>query len=421
MTLQEILTYVEEIEFKNAMFGYDKDEVDIQLDKICDEVEALVTKKDKEIEELKKALTIVNTTADAQPEDMAAAFATEEEAPAAAEQASEDVVTREQYEAVQAECTQLKVALEQAQAEIAAAKDDASQSDEAAKLVVAQIDSAQAMVNEAQEEVKAAREELKAAKEEVEELKAELEKAQTVPAAEPIQEAAPVDDTVVEELKAEIEELKSELEKAHAAAQAAPMEETTPVAAEEVSVKEAAPAQNSEQAYSQYMMYADLLCKQLAEVETKHDKIVTEATAEADQIRANAQTEADQILADAQGVMDAKSAEASEAVQGMLDQAKAEAEAMTAGAKEEAEATVASAKEEAEAALASAKAEAEEIVSAAKAEAETIGKEYMESAAVAEEQCKQLQEKKDTLLASLSGFGEEISALLSKFQEKTEE
>ena len=44
------------------------------MDKICDEVEALVTQKDKEIEELKRALTIVNTTPDAQPEDMAAAF-----------------------------------------------------------------------------------------------------------------------------------------------------------------------------------------------------------------------------------------------------------------------------------------------------------------------------------------------------------
>ena len=37
MNMQELLTYVEELTFKTSMFGYDKDEVDIQLDKICDE------------------------------------------------------------------------------------------------------------------------------------------------------------------------------------------------------------------------------------------------------------------------------------------------------------------------------------------------------------------------------------------------
>ena len=36
MNMQELLTYVEELTFKTSMFGYDKDEVDIQLDKICD-------------------------------------------------------------------------------------------------------------------------------------------------------------------------------------------------------------------------------------------------------------------------------------------------------------------------------------------------------------------------------------------------
>ena len=33
MNMQELLTYVEELTFKTSMFGYDKDEVDIQLDK----------------------------------------------------------------------------------------------------------------------------------------------------------------------------------------------------------------------------------------------------------------------------------------------------------------------------------------------------------------------------------------------------
>ena len=54
MNMQELLTYVEELTFKTSMFGYDKDEVDIQLDKICDEAEAIILAKEKEIAELKK-------------------------------------------------------------------------------------------------------------------------------------------------------------------------------------------------------------------------------------------------------------------------------------------------------------------------------------------------------------------------------
>ena len=50
MNMQELLTYVEELTFKTSMFGYDKDEVDIQLDKICDEAEAIILAKEKEIE-----------------------------------------------------------------------------------------------------------------------------------------------------------------------------------------------------------------------------------------------------------------------------------------------------------------------------------------------------------------------------------
>ena len=54
MNMQELLTYVEELTFKTSMFGYDKDEVDIQLDKICDEAEDIILAKETEIEELKK-------------------------------------------------------------------------------------------------------------------------------------------------------------------------------------------------------------------------------------------------------------------------------------------------------------------------------------------------------------------------------
>lgn len=47
MNMQELLTYVEELTFKTSMFGYDKDEVDIQLDKICDEAKLSFQRKKK--------------------------------------------------------------------------------------------------------------------------------------------------------------------------------------------------------------------------------------------------------------------------------------------------------------------------------------------------------------------------------------
>lgn len=353
MTLQEILTYVEELAFKNSMFGYDKDEVDIQLDKICDEVEALVTQKDKEIEELKRALTIVNTTPDAQPEDMAAAFSTaaSDKAMAAADEG--ESISPEDYDALVVECTQLKIALEQAKADVEAAREEAKQSDEAAKMLVSQIDNAQAMIDEAQDQAREAEAQVEALKAELAEAR---EAAKAAPAEETSEELDAVDtEEIVEEPVAEVAEPE---------------------------VKAAAPfAGAAGDPQSVYLKYADLLCKQLEENETAHERIVAEANVEADQIRSDAQAEADKLLAEAQSVFETKSAEADLKVQDILEGAKAEAE---------------------------------EIISKAKAEGEELGKEFEANAAVAEERCKALEEKKDSLVASLSGFGEEIAALIAK-------
>ena len=348
MTLQEILTYVEELAFKNSMFGYDKDEVDIQLDKICDEVEALVNQKDKEIEELKRALTIVNNTPDAQPEDMAAAFSTAASEKAMAASDEGESISPEDYDALVLECTQLKIALEQAKADVEAAKEEARQSDEAAKMLVSQIDNAQAMIDEAQDQAR--------------------------------------------EAEAQVEALKAELAEARGAAPAAFADETEEIveeAAVEEPVKAAAPfAGMAGDPQATYLRYADLLCKQLEENETAHERIVAEANVEADQIRSDAQAEADRLLAEAQNAFETKSAEAELKVQDILEGAKAEAD---------------------------------DIITKAKEEAEALGKEYEANAAVAEERCKALEEKKDSLVASLSGFGEEIAALIAKVTGPVEE
>ena len=357
MTLQEILTYVEELAFKNSMFGYDKDEVDIQLDKICDEVEALVNQKDKEIEELKRALTIVNNTPDAQPEDMAAAFSTAASEKAMAASDEGESISPEDYDALVLECTQLKIALEQAKAYVEAAKEEARQSDEAAKMLVSQIDNAQAMIDEAQDQAREA-------EAQVEALKAELAEARGAAEAAPAEEPAP-------------------------AAFADETEEIVEEAAVEEPVKAAAPfAGMAGDPQATYLRYADLLCKQLEENETAHERIVAEANVEADQIRSDAQAEADRLLAEAQNAFETKSAEAELKVQDILEGAKAEAD---------------------------------DIITKAKEEAEALGKEYEANAAVAEERCKALEEKKDSLVASLSGFGEEIAALIAKVTGPVEE
>ena len=46
MDAQELLTYIEDLTFKKSMRGYDANEVDDQLDRICDEIEAIARDKD---------------------------------------------------------------------------------------------------------------------------------------------------------------------------------------------------------------------------------------------------------------------------------------------------------------------------------------------------------------------------------------
>ena len=369
MTLQEILTYVEELAFKNAMFGYDKDEVDIQLDKICDEVEALVTQKDKDIEELKRALSIANSSQDGQAE---AAFSADASRPAYVDEGEE--ISRADYDAAVLECTQLKISLEQALADVATAREEAAQSDEAAKMLVSQIDSTQDMLTEAQEKARG----LEA---EVESLKKELAQAQS---GDIDGQIAALKEELAQARQAamEADALREELAEAREAVAAAKVAAVAPAeeAEEPAPVPVPMPAAGDD-AQATYLRYADLLCKQLEENQVVHGRIVEEANAEAEEIRSAAQAEADKLLEDAQNVFVTRNAEAEEKVQGIL---------------------------------ADARTEAEEIISRARTEAEEVSREFMASAAVAEEHCKAMTEKKESLVASLSGFGDEIAALIAR-------
>lgn len=215
MNAQELLTYVEELVFKTSMFGYDKDEVDIQLDKICDEVEAIVKEKDRQIEVLKNGQPIV---------------------------VDEEVVRMEQEAETATEDFNID-----AEEIIADGIDE--QADE---------DALREQINMLTHKVK------------------EMEK-QLAQAAKQVEEA---------------EERAVEAEKKAAAA-----EGRAAVAESRAATQAAAAPLTKDEAYEQYIRNADLLCKQLSDLQGKEDSIVENARKEADRIIEDAEVQANEVLA----------------------------------------------------------------------------------------------------------------------------
>ena len=225
MNMQELLTYVEELTFKTSMFGYDKDEVDIQLDKICDEAEAIVLAKEKEIEELKKeSKTALGIAA-------AATGKTMEELE---KDTKEDIVEPEEEDVDTEETAQEAAENEPITAETLADAD------------------------EEQDELEAAKAQLAIYQKKLEALEAELKE-----------------------------------ERAKAAAAVVRAEEA------EKSAEENKAPETTDQAYERYMKNADLLCKQLSDLEGRQNKILAEAREQAEKEREKARQDADDIIGEA--------------------------------------------------------------------------------------------------------------------------
>ena len=225
MNMQELLTYVEELTFKTSMFGYDKDEVDIQLDKICDEAEAIILAKEKEIEELKKeSKTALGIAA-------AATGKTMEELE---KDTKEDIVEPEEEDVDTEETAQEAAENEPITAETLADAD------------------------EEQDELEAAKAQLAIYQKKLEALEAELKE-----------------------------------ERAKAAAAVVRAEEA------EKSAEENKAPETTDQAYERYMKNADLLCKQLSDLEGRQNKILAEAREQAEKEREKARQDADDIIGEA--------------------------------------------------------------------------------------------------------------------------
>lgn len=249
MNVSELLTYIEELSFKTSMLGYDKDDVDIQLDKICDEIEAIVSEKDKEIADLKSNGLVIHTTSDPEPAPAPQPIPEPVIVPSAvsnAEAAMEIKKLQNDLAAAEARCRLASERTAGTQEMINAAKAEATE--------------AKAKLAEKEAQIAALEEELAATKAALEAAKAELDE--------------------YEEYEEEEEEVVETV-----AAVAAPAPEI--------------PA-TRDAAYEQYLRNADLLCQQLSIVQAQQDSLLANAKTEAEQLLADAEANAAKILADAE-------------------------------------------------------------------------------------------------------------------------
>ena len=254
MNMQELLTYVEELTFKTSMFGYDKDEVDIQLDKICDEAEAIILAKEKEIEELKKeSKTALGIAAAATGKTM------------------EELEKDTQEDIVETEEDEQTVTLDEAEETV---QETVSNEVPISTVAVADADEAQ---------------------DEIETVKAQLVAAQKK----------------VADLEAEIAAEKEKTEKAIARAEEA-----------EKSAENNKAPETTDQAYERYMKNADLLCKQLSDLEGRQNAILDEAREQAEREREKARQDAADIIGEARKTAERLLKDAQENKENAIEEAK---------------------------------------------------------------------------------------------------
>ena len=277
MSIQELLTYVEELSFKTSMIGYDKDEVDIQLDKICDEIEAIVREKDDEIAALRSG----------QP------------------QAPVVVDLNQMEEAVPPVERTVEVFGKRRDVTEEKAGDDQAATEENA----AQIISLQEEIRKLTSQRTALEEELSASKRQYKQLQDEKE--------------------AVQRRLAMVEE---ELDEADA--RAAQAERYAQTAQEKIESLEDREPQNKDEAYHLYMKNADLLCKQLAAVDAQKEDTLAKAREEASAIVEEAKAQQDKILEEAKSEGDRILEEANSEQERIVEEAKNQADQIAKQAEE---------------------------------------------------------------------------------------
>lgn len=348
MSIQELLTYVEELSFKTSMIGYDKDEVDIQLDKICDEIEAIVKEKDDEIAALRLGAPISPVVVDVQDKK---------------EETAEDAASYEP-------------AAEKEAAPAPAEEDSSRYNDASMEL----------------EDLRDQVEELTRKLEEAERRAAEAEKiaAEAEERADEAEQRAVNAENEAEEAEARLTAYEEErLNRAEEAE-----EETAPQ--EEVkAIPDPDMPQTRDEAYQLYMKNADLLCRQLAAVDTQKEEVLSGARAEAEKLLTDAKAREEEIISEARAEADSNLSAAQAESEKILENARAEADQITADAEEE---------------LKEAREEAQKIIEDVQLKRKQELEDY-----------DQLIERKKTLVEFMKDINTDITTLINKVQGASDE
>ena len=283
MNMQELLTYVEELTFKTSMFGYDKDEVDIQLDKICDEAEAIILAKEKEIEELKKeSKTALGIAAAATGKTM------------------EELEKDTQEDIVETEEDEQTVTLDEAEETV---QETVSNEVPISTVAVADAD-------EAQDEIETVRAQLVAAQKKVAALEAEnAAEKESLGKSYNLHTGSLL--TIKPAGNQEIAAEKEKTEKAIARAEEA-----------EKSAENNKAPETTDEAYERYMKNADLLCKQLSDLEGRQNAILDEAREQAEREREKARQDAADIIGEARKTAERLLKDAQENKENAIEEAK---------------------------------------------------------------------------------------------------
>ena len=336
MNLNELVTYIEELSFRRTMFGYDMDEVDVQLDKINDEIMALVKKKDDEIAALKSGAVIVEQAGsgdkkDEPDEDTDAADA----APAGLSE--EDAAELEQLRIRNQE---LEKQVLQLQDRIAALEEELDQATERAEIAEERADETGKKAEALAERIRDMETEIEGlmadqVQEEDDEtvvetgLDVETERAVKVDLAEEDDvsedQGDPEETESDDELEAEgqdededtedddyDEEDEEEDDEDDGPAVLLVDEDT-----EEAEEPERVVPGNADEAYNQYMRNADLLCRQLSLIDDQKEGILQEARTEAEGIVSQAKEQADTMLEEARVQADVIVGEANDEAEGI--------------------------------------------------------------------------------------------------------
>lgn len=280
MNLNELVTYIEELTFRTTMFGYDRDEVDVQLDKINDEIMDLVKAKDAEIAALKSGEIVVEAS---DPSVGAEKTAEPEKKEAGLFDLYGEEGDEEESADTEGDVVKAEPEADDASEQIIALREQIADLEEQLRVATERAEIAEAQLDEANERADHLENRVLELEEELADLEEEEDEDET-------SDSQPAEEVISVAAESEEEDDEEDEEPAVLLVD----EET-----EEVEEPEMRAPANTDEAYNQYMRNADLLCRQLSLIDDQKESILGDARTQADGILTQARTKADTILEEA--------------------------------------------------------------------------------------------------------------------------